>query len=148
MNWPGKTPAGKLSHDLVDSTDFVPTFAELCEAKLPENKIMDGQSFAPQIRNQKGKARNWIFIQLARKWYVRDAKWKLNQAGELFDMTKAPFQELLVAADTKDAAALAARKRLQGVLDKLNPAEGILDDGDGTGRHKGREEKKKKRNQA
>ena len=143
VNWPGKTPAGKISHDLVDSTDFVPTFAELCGAKLPENNIMDGQSFALQIRNQNGKPRNWIFIQLARKWYVRDAKWKLNQAGELFDMTKAPFEEPMIAADTKDPAALAARKRLQDVLDKLNPAGGILDDGDGTGRHKGREEKKK-----
>src|SRR5271165_1755429 len=28
VNWPGKTPAGKVSADLVDSTDFVPTFAE------------------------------------------------------------------------------------------------------------------------
>ena len=38
VNWPGKTPAGKVSPDLVDSSDFVPTFAELGEAKLPENK--------------------------------------------------------------------------------------------------------------
>jgi len=71
-------------------------------------------------------------------WYVRDAAWKLNQAGELFDMSIAPFEEKLVAADTKDPAAIASRKRLQAALDQLNPAGGIKDDGDGTGRHKNR----------
>jgi hypothetical protein len=30
-------------------------------------------------------------------------------------------------------------------LDKLNPAGGILDDGDGTGRHGGKSEKKAKK---
>jgi hypothetical protein len=68
-------------------------------------------------------------------WYVREAGWKLNQAGELFDMKNAPFEEILIAAATKDPAAVAARARLQAALDKLNPAGGILDEGDGTGRH-------------
>ena len=74
-------------------------------------------------------------------WYVREAGWKLNQAGELFDMSDAPFEEKLVAADTKDPAAIAARKRLQPALDSLNPAGGILDEGDGTGRHANRKSK-------
>jgi arylsulfatase A len=83
---------------------------------------------------------------LARKWYVREAKWKLNQAGELFDMSKAPFEEVPVAADSKDPAAGVARKRLQAALDKLNPAGGILDTGDGTGRHANRESNRPKNN--
>ena len=58
-------------------------------------------------------------------------------------MSDAPFSEKLVAADTKDAAAIAARKRLQPVLDKLNPAGGVLDQGDGTGRHANKAKKKK-----
>ena len=37
----------------------------------------------------------------------------------------------------------AARTRLHLAFDKLNPAGGILDDGDGTGRHNNRAEKKK-----
>ena len=36
---------------------------------------------------------------------------------------------------TVNPAAIAARKRLQAALDQLNPAGGILDTGDGTGRH-------------
>ena len=138
VNWPGVTPAGKVSHDMIDSSDFFPTFAELAGAKLPEKTSIDGHSFAAQIRGEKGQPREWAFNQLARMWYVRETGWKLNQAGELFDMSDAPFTEKLVAADTKDAAASAARKRLQAALKQLNPAGGILDDGDGTGRHAGK----------
>jgi hypothetical protein len=66
-------------------------------------------------------------------WYVREAQWKLNEKGELFDMSKAPFTENLVITDTETSQA--ARKRLQAVLFELNPGGGILDQGDGTGRH-------------
>ena len=146
VNWPGKTPAGKVCTDMVDSTDFMPTIAELTGAKLPD-KTLDGRSFLPQILGKKGNPRESIYIQLAGMWYAREAEWKLNQAGELFDMRKAPFEEPKVPADTKDPAALAARQRLQAALDKLNPAGGILDDGDGTGRHANREENRAKKQQ-
>jgi hypothetical protein len=39
--------------------------------------------------------------------------------------------------------AVAERAKLQAALDKLNPAGGIVDDGDGTGRHGNKSEKKK-----
>lgn len=144
VSWPGVTPAGKVSADLVDSSDFLPTFADLCGAKLPEKTVIDGRSFAAQVRGQKGEPRSWIFNQLARNWYVREAGWKLNQAGELFDMSDAPFAEKLVAADSKDAAAIAARQRLQAALSQLNPAGGIPDTGDESGRHASNVEKKAK----
>ena len=145
-NWPGKTPAGKVTHHLIDSTDFHPTFAELAGARLPANSVVDGHSFAPQLRGTSLQpTRDWIFIQLARQWYVRDAKWKLDQDGALYDMSKAPFEEPLVASESKDPAAVAARQRLQAALAKLNPAGGILDEGDGTGRHSNREEKRGKK---
>ncbi len=142
INWPGTTPAGKTSSDLIDSTDFFATFAELAGVSLPRNKVVDGRSFAAQVRGAKGQPRETVFLQLARNWYVRDASWKLTQAGELFDMSDAPFSEKPVPADTKDTKAIAARKRLQLALDTLNPAGGHLDDGDGTGRHANKKGKK------
>jgi arylsulfatase A len=144
VNWPGTTPAGKVCNDLVDSTDFFPTFAELAGVPLPAGTVLDGRSFIPQLRGQKGNPRSSIFIQLARMWYARDLGWKLNQAGELFDMSGAPFEEKLVPADTQNGAAIAARKSLQASLDRLNPAGGILDNGDGTGRHANRASRKGK----
>jgi len=133
--WPGVTPKGKVCDDLTDSTDFLPTLAEIVGVQLPKDKVFDGRSLVPQLRGEKGTPRDWIFIQLARMWYVREAGWKLNQAGELYDMSQSPFEEILVPADTVNPVAIAARKRLQIALDQLNPAGGILDDGDGSGRH-------------
>ena len=135
FNWPGVTPAGKTSRDMVDSSDFFPTFAALAGAKLPEKTLVDGRSLAPQFRGEKGQPRAWAFSQLARMWYVREAGWKLNEKGELFDMSEAPFAEKPVPTDSKEPAAIAARKRLQGVLKELNPAGGIVDTGDPSGRH-------------
>jgi arylsulfatase A len=109
---------------LVDFSDLLPTFVEVAGAKLPQSVTIDGHSFASQLRGEKGNPREWIFVQLGRNWYVRDDGWKLDQAGELFDMKDAPFVEQLVPADLKDPAALAARTRLQAVLDQLNSAGG------------------------
>ena len=79
--------------------------------------------------------REWIFVELGKHWYDRDKGWKLNEASELFDMKNAPFEETKVPADTKDEVAIDERKKLQGVLDQLNPAGGIVDPGDGSGSH-------------
>jgi len=142
VSWPGTTPAGKVSDDLIDSTDFVTTFADLTGAELPEKTKFDGVSLASQLRGAAGKSRDWVFNQLASMWYVRDANWKLNQDGELFDMSDAPFAETLVPAENESSVATAARKRLAAVLAELNPAGGILDTGDGSGRHASKAAKK------
>ncbi len=136
--WPGITPKGKVSNDLISAVDFVPTFSEIAGVKLPEDKILDGQSFNAQLHGEKGNPRSSIFVQLANNWYVRNSGWKLNQSGELFEMSKAPFEEIAVPADTKNPEAVAARASLQVELDRLNPAGGIRDTGDGTGRHANR----------
>ena len=141
-NWPGKTPAGKVSANLVDSTDFLPTFADLIGTKLPDNVIFDGNSLAPQLRGEEGKKRQFVYNQLASMWYVRNAGWKLNQLGELYDMSGAPFSEKLVTLDNQDTTAKAARTTLGSALAQLNPAGGILDTGDGTGRHASKAAKK------
>jgi arylsulfatase A len=136
-NWPAKMPKGKVSADLIDSTDLLPTFAELAGGTLPKETVFDGKSIAPQLRGEAGAPREWVFNQLAAMWYVRDANWKLNEKGELFDMSDAPFTEKLVTGDHP------ARNKLAAVLAQLNPAGGIPDSGDGTGRHANKEKKKK-----
>ena len=142
-NWPGVIAAGKVNDQLIDSSDILPTFADLAGAKLPTKNVIDGRSFLPQLMGKKGNPREWIFIELGNKWYVREANWKLNREGELFDMSNAPFEEKLVAnyADNKDASA--AHSRLQTALKTLSPEKGILDNADGSGRHGSNVKKKK-----
>ena len=144
-NWPGVTPAGIVLDDMVDSTDFVPTFADIAGVKLPSDKVLDGHSIAPQLRGEKGAPCEWIFIELAKSWHVREAGWKLNEKGELSDIGDSPFMEKLVAASADTEVSKAARARLAAALAKLNPAGGILDDGDGTGRHADKSKKENKK---
>jgi arylsulfatase A-like enzyme len=143
--WPGVTPVNKVSHDLISSTDFLPTFAEITGSTLPKDKILDGQSFNAQIHGQKGTPRTSLFMQLANNYWVRSAGWKLNQSGELFDMSKAPFDEILVPANTTNPAAIEARKMLQAEMDRLNPAAGYHDEGGGDGRHANKAKKEAKK---
>ena len=116
-NWPGTTPAGAVNSDLTDFADFFKTFVELGGAKLPEGVTLDGQSIAPQIKGAKGTPREWVYVELMGKSFACDARWKLTNDGNLFDLQDAPFNEVLVAKGTTDAGALAAIKKLQSVLD-------------------------------
>ncbi len=142
-NWPGVIEANKVNNVLIDSSDLLPTFADLAGAKLPTKNVLDGRSFLPQLLGKKGNPRQWIFTELGNKWYVREAKWKLNREGELFDMSNAPFEEKLVTDFTSSKEASEAHDRLQKVLQELSPEKGILDNAGGSGRHASNVNKKK-----
>jgi len=140
-NWKGTAPGGRVLRDLVDFSDFVPTFSELAGAKMPEGVRFDGHSFAPQLRGERGNPRDWVFVQLGSRWYVRDDGWKRDETGTLFDMKDSPFIEAEVALDSKDPAAAEARRRLGAVLAQLNPAGGKVV---AAGEKKGKKGRKKK----
>jgi arylsulfatase A len=124
VNWKGVTPKGLVLKDLIDFSDMYPTFAEVTGAQLPRDMTIDGHSYAAQLRGQRGKPREWIYVQLGNKWYVRSQAWKLTQSGELFDMSGAPFVEKPVAADTATPEARNGRARLENVLQTLKPEAG------------------------
>ena len=147
INWQGVTPAGKLNENFTDASDLLPTFAEIAGAPLPENRVIDGKSLVAQIKGETNSPRTWAFTQLGGHWHVREAGWKLNEAGRLFDMKNAPFEEIPVPADSKDGAAMAARKHLSEVLAGLNPAAGFKGEGSGRGDKTKKEKKKKTSNE-
>jgi arylsulfatase A len=129
-NWPGTTPAGQVSESLIAFVDFFPTFGELTGAPMPKGVTIDGTPFTGILRGETTNSlRDWIYVQLDRRWFDRELNWKLNEQGSLFDMRGAPFTEPLVSSTTQDTEAAAARQRLQTVLDKLNPAAGKVDPG-------------------
>jgi arylsulfatase A len=139
VTWPGVTPAGKVNHDLTDFSDFLVTFAELGGAALPKGVKLDGHSFAAQIKGETGRPREWVYVELNGKSFARDGRFKLTNKGELYDLVEAPFKEILVAQDTTDPAAIAARKHLKEILDEHPTAPA------GEGKKAGKAGKKKGR---
>ncbi|MBN2313286.1 MAG: sulfatase-like hydrolase/transferase [Sedimentisphaerales bacterium] len=122
-NWPGVVPTGKVCGDLVDFSDFVPTFAEVAGTKVPVNMKVDGQSFMPQLRGEKGNPREWIFCHYDPRWgnrpkrrFVRDKRWKLYANGDLYDVRADVLEKNPNPAGPE---AIAARERLQKVLDSI-----------------------------
>jgi arylsulfatase A len=131
-NWKGTTPAGRVSTDLIDSTDFLPTLIEAVRHKLPAGAAMDGRSFLPQLRGEKGRPREWLYMhhdprpgwdkdRFRLERFARTQRFKLYDDGRLFDLSTDVLEEkpIMPGADTKISAA--ARARLQKVLDSHKP---------------------------
>ena len=114
-NWQGTTPPGVVSNDLVDFTDFFPTLVEAAGVELPEGLAIDGYSFLPQLRGEKGRPREWIFCQLNDRWFIRDQQWMLTSKKELLDVTERYTPEK--APDCPEATA--ARERLLQAVTRL-----------------------------
>jgi len=122
-NWKGVTPAGTVCDDLIDFTDFLPTLAGATGATVPQGLVLDGRSFLPQIRGQRGTPRECVFCHFFRnpgdpvKRFVMDKRWKLYQDGSLFDVAADPLEERPIQANQDSPETAEARKRLSPVLD-------------------------------
>ena len=110
-NWPGTVPAGAVRDDLVDTSDVLPTLAEIADTKPPaghlvDGHVVDGRSFAAQLRGEEGTPREWVYLQLKDKWFLRDKKYRLDSDGSFYDMSdryaakklKSPLSEEAKAA--------------------------------------------------
>ena len=124
--WKGHIPSGKTNHDLIDFTDFLPTLAEVTGARLPAGVTVDGRSFAPQLRGQKGQPREWIFCHYDPRWanfqftrYAQDKQYKLYHDGVLYDYRQDPLETRPLAQTSLTPAQDASRQKLQTVLDTL-----------------------------
>lgn len=128
VSWPATIKAGRVCHDLVDSTDFLPTVCDVAGIKLPASPIVDGRSFLPQLRGEAGNPREWVYC-----WYsprgeplremAFDQRFKLYRTGEFFDLTSDRDESNpLHVADLKLGEAITAAKRLQAALDQFNDA--------------------------
>ncbi|MCY2931689.1 MAG: sulfatase-like hydrolase/transferase, partial [Planctomycetota bacterium] len=114
--WPDVTPAGKVRGDMIDFSDFFATVAELGGAALPAGVTLDSHSFAPQLKGRPGDPRQWVYVELNGKSYVRDRRYKLTNDGRMFDLKNAPCEEVPIPAAAADAGAQSARQRLQQIL--------------------------------
>ena len=129
-NWSGKMVAGKVCSDLVDSTDFLPTLLEAAGAEPPSGVKLDGRSFLPQLRGEKGQPRQWIY-----SWYsprqsadltVRelafDQRYKLYRSGDFFDLAQDIEEKQPLKVESLRGEAAAAAKILQGALNQFRDA--------------------------
>lgn len=125
VNRPGTVPAGVVSTDLIDSTDFLPTLLEVAGAIPPGDIPLDGHSFAPQLRGEPGAPREWSYCWYEREGrpdqasvHVRNQQFKLYRDGRFFDVAADPNEEHPLAANSLDSATEATLVMFQRVFDE------------------------------
>jgi len=125
---PGSVPAGKVCHDLIDFSDFLPTCLQAAGAPIPEG--LDGRSFLPQLRGKTGNPREWIYSYYCPRperskpvRFVRDQRWKLYGDGRFFDVANDVLEQHALPNDSLSSFASMARKKLVRALSSM-PAKG------------------------
>lgn len=130
-NWPAVIKSGRVLPDLISSTDLLPTLCGVFGAPVPAN--VDGVSFLPQLRGERGTPREWLYM-----WYsprqqhnmtvsecAFDHDYKLYRDGSFFDLKADPFENKPLPAAGRGEAATAGAHRLQKVLDQFAQARPI-----------------------
>lgn len=131
-SWPGTIKPGQVSRDLVDFSDLLPTLAEVGGGKLPRDRVIDGRSFLPQLKGEKGNPRDWIFCWYERngrrqsnkvKRFARNQTYKLYHDGKFYNVPADELEKRNLQPGEINTEARAVRAQLQAVLDKMAEAE-------------------------
>ena len=80
-SWPGVIPAGKTNNEALMTKDFLPTFAELADASIPDGHLLDGMDIMPLLQDDTKKSDRVLHWMHADAWAVRKGSWKLTGQG-------------------------------------------------------------------
>lgn len=116
--------------DLVDFTDFLPTFAEAMKIDVPAEWDVDGVSFLPVLKGEKNpNAREWVFVHYKpnhvpqaglEKYsarYFKDHRYKLYSTGQFYDFVEDPQELRPLKKLTPEAKAV--KEKFKAMMDKL-----------------------------
>jgi arylsulfatase A len=96
---PGTVPVGAIDTSLISFVDFLGTFGDVANVKIPGNYgITDGISFAPQLKGQHYALRDWIFCHYtgSEKFYGNPQhlkRWIQDYTYKQYDVLQGPKSE-------------------------------------------------------
>lgn len=127
-SWPSTIPPGYVSKDLVTFTDFFQTMCDAAGVESPSETKLDGQSFLPMLKGEKGNPREWIYCFYARNGglsgqeFVRNQRYKLYRDGRFFDVANDDREKNPLADKTLTQEQQAVRSKLQTAIDQYQNA--------------------------
>ena len=79
VKWPGKVPAGKVSHELVSQIDIMATLAAVIGFDLPKDQAEDSHNLLPLFtgKTAEGPRKAHIHNTFANKFAIREGDWVL-----------------------------------------------------------------------
>ena len=101
---PGRIRAGSKGHELVDFSDWLPTLANIAEAKLDQK--LDGVSFVTTLFGYRLHiARSFAFAESrSGEAWLRTKRYKLYNDGRFFDVSDDPMEQKPLRDLSGDAA--------------------------------------------
>ncbi len=128
ISWPNVVKQKKVQSDLVSSVDILPTICDAASVMPPEK--IDGISFLPQIRGEKGTPRSWLYCwysprqqaNLSVKELAFNHRYKLYRDGEFYDLQTDPLEKSPKKRSELDGDAARAAIELQKALDQYKNA--------------------------
>lgn len=124
IDWPKHEKAyanfGNASDDLIDFSDFFATVLELAGAKLPQDRDVDGISFADRLQGKGGSGREYIFCHYwgfgrradQARDAIHDGKWKLYNDGRFYNLDNDPEEQKPLNMNKAPVATIKAHARL------------------------------------
>ncbi len=127
-SWPAVLKQGRVNRELISAADFLPTICGAAGIKVPAK--VDGVSFLPQLRGEKGTPREWLYswysprqrLDLTVRECVFNHDYKLYRTGEFFDLASDPFEERPLNTAALTSVQTAAKAKLQKALDQFKDA--------------------------
>ena len=106
IRWPGKITRGAKVDAIAGAIDLSPTLHALAQIKRQGDQPLDGSSLAPLLL--RGAQTDWPDRTLFQTWgnqvSARTEKYRLDQAGNLFDMVTDPNQTTPIQAQQPEIA--------------------------------------------
>ena len=138
--WPGRIPAGRSLDAIATLMDWLPTFAGLAGARLPEDRIIDGKDIRPLLTGTSRRTPHEAFYYYygPQLQAVRSGRWKLclpldrkwlNFAGRTAKAEAALYDLDTDAGETRNVAAQnpEAVRRLTALAEKARADLGDVD---------------------
>jgi arylsulfatase A-like enzyme len=109
-SWPGTLPAGRVVDVPAILYDIFPTVARLAGARLPADRVYDGQDIWPLLtgRGEFRQQRPFIWVYHDNVTTVRDGQWKLHAGRGARRLAKPELYD--IEADAGERRDLAAQK--------------------------------------
>jgi len=122
ISWPEKIKKGFVYNDLIEFSDFFPTFADIVGKEVEA----DGKSFYPLMKGEKHDPRETVFVHYDPQWnknvnqyrnqFVRALDYKLYRDGRFFDLTEDKLEKTPLNMDSLSENELKIRSALKDEL--------------------------------
>ncbi|MDX1315210.1 MAG: sulfatase-like hydrolase/transferase, partial [Eudoraea sp.] len=116
VRWPGTITPGE-SEDFFCLVDVLPTLASITGIELSAE--VDGLDLSHYFLGKEGQDREYIFMSFKKYFYVRDKRFRLDEAGNLYDIPVTSDIERYSENIVKSSEYQSERAQLQTLLDEF-----------------------------